>query len=118
MLAASESTAISSTVCMGMARKAMEYIACRLCRAVYGSILFVIVDARTKWMDIHYMGNSCTSAITIEKLRDSFATHGLPDTLVSDNGPCFVSQEFEGFMKGSGIRHVWTAPYHPYQHLQ
>ena len=64
-------------------------------------------------MDIHYTGNSCTSAITIEKLRDSFATHGLPDTLVSDNGPCFVSQEFEGFMKGSGIRHVRTAPYHP-----
>ena len=64
-------------------------------------------------MDIHYRGNSCTSAITIGKLRDSFATHGLPDTLVSDNGPCFVSEEFEGFMKGSGIRHVRTAPYHP-----
>ena len=32
---------------------------------------------------------------------------------MSDNGPCFVSQEFEGFMKGSGIRHVRTAPYHP-----
>ena len=64
-------------------------------------------------MDIHYTSNSCTSAITIEKLRDSFASHGLPDTLVSDNGPCFVSQEFEGFMKGSGNRHVWTAPYHP-----
>ena len=74
---------------------------------------FVIVEARTKWMDIHYTGNSCTSAITIEKLRDSFATHGLPDTLVSDNGPCFVSQEFEGFRKGSGIRHVGTGPYHP-----
>ena len=61
-----------------------------------GSILFVIEDARTKWMDIHYIGNSSTSAITIEKLRDSFATHGLPDTLVFTNGPCFVSQELGG----------------------
>ena len=82
-------------------------------RPFMGAYFFVIVDARTKWMNIHHTGNSCTSAITIEKLRDSFATHGLPDTLVSDSGPCFVSQEFEGFMKGIGIRLVRTAPYHP-----
>ena len=46
-------------------------------------------------MDIHYSGNSCTPVITIEKFRDSFASHGLPDTFVSDNGPCFVSLKFQ-----------------------
>ena len=29
----------------------------------------------------------------------SFATHGLPHAIVSDNGPCFVSSEFELFNK-------------------
>ena len=54
-------------------------------------------------MDIHNTGNSCTSAIIIEQPSDSFVTRGLPDALVSDNGPCFVSHEFEGFMEGSGV---------------
>ena len=33
--------------------------------------------------------------------------------VVSDNGPSFVSKEFEEFIKRNGIRHVKSAPYHP-----
>ena len=36
---------------------------------------------------------------TIEKLRTTFATHGLPEVLVSDNGLTFVSTEFEEFLE-------------------
>ena len=43
----------------------------------------------------------------------TFANHGLPEILVSDNGPAFVSKEFEEFAKKNGIRHVKSAPYHP-----
>ena len=32
---------------------------------------------------------------------------------MSDNGSNFTSAEFEDFMKGNGILHVKTAPYHP-----
>ena len=49
---------------------------------------------------------STTSAATIEKMREMFAIHGLPATLVSDNGSNFTSSEFEEFMKKNGIRHV------------
>ena len=56
---------------------------------------------------------STTSAATIEKLREMFAIHGLPATLVSDNGSNFTSSEFEEFMKKNGIRHVKVAPYYP-----
>ena len=56
---------------------------------------------------------STTSAATIEKLREMFAIHGLPATLVSDNGSNFTSSEFEEFMKKNGIRHVKVAPYCP-----
>ena len=45
-------------------------------------------------MDIRLTGTSCSSAITLEKLGDIFASHGLLDTLVYDNGPCFVVEEF------------------------
>lgn len=33
--------------------------------------------------------------------------------LVSDNGTCFTSAEFETFMKQNGIDRVRSAPFHP-----
>ncbi|CAB3995696.1 Retrovirus-related Pol poly from transposon, partial [Paramuricea clavata] len=48
--------------------------------------------------EVHQM-TSTTSTATIEKLREIFATHGLPTTVVSDNGTNFTSNEFEEFMK-------------------
>ncbi|XP_064469299.1 uncharacterized protein K02A2.6-like [Ornithodoros turicata] len=42
-----------------------------------------------------------------------FATHGLPVTLVSDNGPPFSSYEFKQFLEHLQIRHITASPYHP-----
>ena len=53
------------------------------------------------------------SQATTERLKNTFATHGLPEIFVSDNASCFMSEEFEVFMKKNGIRHVISAPYHP-----
>uniref|UniRef100_A0AAY5K6G3 Integrase catalytic domain-containing protein n=1 Tax=Esox lucius TaxID=8010 RepID=A0AAY5K6G3_ESOLU len=64
------------------------------------------------WLDAHIMSN-ITASVTIEKLRSIFATHGLPDTVVTDNGPTFTSELFQEFIEKNGIRHVRTAPYHP-----
>ena len=59
------------------------------------------------------MESSATSAATIQKMKASFASHGLPVTLVTDNGSIFTSQEFEDFLTKNGIRHIKTSPYHP-----
>ena len=50
---------------------------------------------------------------TIQVLCRLFASYGSPHQLVSDNGPQFVSKEFEKFMKLNGITHIRCAPYHP-----
>ena len=42
-----------------------------------------------------------------------FAQHGLPEEVVSDNGPQFVSNEFAEFMNTNGIKHTLVPPYHP-----
>ena len=42
----------------------------------------------------------------------TFATHGLPKSLVSDNGSCFTSDKFCIFMKTNGIHHLTSNPYH------
>ena len=77
-----------------------------------GKMFLVIVDAHSKWIEVFPMNHS-TSTATIEKLRQTFAVHGLPEMLVSDNGTCFTSELFETFLKKNGIRHVCSAPYHP-----
>lgn len=77
-----------------------------------GEMFLLIVDAHSKWMNI-YPVKSATSQVTIEKLRQSFSVFGLPKMLVSDNGTCFTSAEFETLMKQNGIDHVKSAPSHP-----
>ena len=74
--------------------------------------MLLVVDVHSKWLDVAIV-TSATSSITIKKLRGMFATHGIPDIIVSDNGTVFTSEEFETFMKLNGIRHVKAAPYHP-----
>ncbi|KAL9976654.1 hypothetical protein ACROYT_G013977 [Oculina patagonica] len=77
-----------------------------------GEMFFVVADAYSKWLEVHRM-RSTTSTATVEKLREMFATHGLPATLVSDNGSNFTSSEFQEFMKKNGIKHIKVSPYHP-----
>ena len=54
-----------------------------------------------------------TSTATIHELRCLFASYGLPEQLVSDNGPQFVSDEFQVFLKSNRVKHIRSAPYHP-----
>ena len=78
----------------------------------HGKTYLVIVDAHSKWPEVIEM-KSATAASLIVELRRVFSVFGLPQQLVSDNGPQFISAEFEKFMKENGVKHVRSAPYHP-----
>lgn len=77
-----------------------------------GRQFFVLVDAHSKWLEVAVV-SSTSSQQAIRVLRQVFATHGLPEILVSDNGPAFTSEEFQYFVQANGFRHVRSAPYHP-----
>ncbi|PAA74489.1 hypothetical protein BOX15_Mlig033860g5 [Macrostomum lignano] len=79
---------------------------------VDGRTYLVLVDAHSKWPEVHRM-SSTTATVTISCLREIFARLGLPRTLVSDNGPQFASAEFAEFVSSNGIRHIFSAPFHP-----
>ena len=57
--------------------------------------------------------SSTTTEWTINELRLIFATHGLPEEVVSDNGPQVTSTEFVEFMHKNGLMHPLVPPYHP-----
>jgi len=77
-----------------------------------GQMFLVLIDAHSKWMEVKIM-NSITASKTIEQLKIIFASHGLPQKVITDNGPTFTSKEFSEFMCQNGIVHVTSAPYHP-----
>ena len=72
----------------------------------------IAVDACSKWPEIIDV-SSTTATNTIKVLREIFSRHGLPEQIVSDNGPQFISAEFSEFCKGNGIKHLQVALYHP-----
>jgi len=62
----------------------------------------VAIDAHSKWIEA-FNTTSATSSALIEELQPLFACFGLPETVVTDNGTCFVSNEFEDFLASNGI---------------
>lgn len=77
-----------------------------------GKYLFILVDAYTKWPEVHVIPN-ITASTTIQKCREIFAMFGIPNVFVSDLGTQFTSTEFQNFLKINGIQHKHGAPYHP-----
>ena len=75
-------------------------------------MLLVIIDSHSKWSEVH-IASMATSEITIEHLRRTFSTHGIRDTIVSDNASCFTSNAFVHFCIMNGIKYITSAPYHP-----
>ncbi len=75
-------------------------------------MFLVGVDTLSKWQEVRVM--STTMAVkTLDVLREWFSAHGIPEHIVTDNGPQFISEEFEIFTKRNGIKHMKSAPYHP-----
>ena len=42
-----------------------------------------------------------------------FAEYRLPSTLITDNGPCYTSKEFQMLMKSMSVNHITSSPHYP-----
>ncbi|XP_024872568.1 uncharacterized protein K02A2.6-like, partial [Temnothorax curvispinosus] len=80
---------------------------------VAGTMLLIVSDAFSKWLEVK-ITNSMTTAATIAILDNLFTAYGAPTIVVSDNGTQFTAAEFKSFLQTSGVKyHKLTAPYHP-----
>ena len=77
-----------------------------------GKMFLVMIDAHSKWIEV-FCVQSASSSNTIEKLRTVFFQFGIPETIVTDIGSCFVSEEFQSFLRANGISLITSAPYQP-----
>ena len=72
-------------------------------------MLLVVVDAFSKWIEV-FSVKSASSATTITKLRALFANHGIPESIVSDNGSPFTSTEMKEFLTANGVKQITSSP--------
>ena len=69
-----------------------------------GHSLLVIVDYYGRFYEVEVMQSTTTEKI-IDRLADTFCRHGLPNTIKSDNGPQFKSNEFREYCEQHSIIH-------------
>ena len=76
-----------------------------------GTSYLLLVDY-TSHFPIVCMLNSMTAHV-INHFKLIFSEHGWPDTLVSDNGPCYTAEAFANLMKEYNINHITSSPHYP-----
>lgn len=77
-----------------------------------GSKFMVVVDYYSEWIEMEEMKAGTTATQVIEKMKRMFMTHGIPHTLITDNGPPFNSAAFGEFASNFNFGHVTMSPYH------
>ena len=77
-----------------------------------GSEFLIVVDYYSRWIEIVYLEET-TSSYVIGKLKNIFAKFGIPEVLISDNGPQFGSTAFQKFSVDYGFQHCTSDPHFP-----
>lgn len=72
----------------------------------------ITVDYWSNFWEIDYLIDTKSTTV-IKKLKAHFARQGIPDSVMSDNGPQYASQDFQKFCELWGFQHVTSSPGYP-----
>ena len=72
----------------------------------------LIVDYYSRWIEIARLNNLSAEEVILHT-RSIFARHGIPETVISDNGPQFASEAYTQFSREYGFEHLTSSPYFP-----
>ena len=77
-----------------------------------GATYLLVVDYFSRYIEIARLHRT-TTADVVTHLKSIFARHGIPESLISDNGPQYSSREFQDFAKDYEFLHITSSPYYP-----
>ena len=72
----------------------------------------LLVDYYSRYIEIALLKGT-TATEVIAHMKSIFARHGIPELIVSDNGPQYSSKEFAEFMREYQCRHITSGPLYP-----
>ena len=87
-----------------------QRIACDLAE-VKGKMYLVVIDYYSRWIEVHYLQKT-TSTSVINFMKVTFARFGIPECVVTDNGPHFLG-EFNQFASEYNFTHITSSPHYP-----
>ena len=71
-----------------------------------------MVDYYSGFIEVNLL-HGTTSKQIITYCKSQFSRHGVPDTLITDNGPQFASTAFKQFATDYRFEHCTTSPHYP-----
>ena len=77
-----------------------------------GRTLLVVCDYFSGFIEVERLQSTTTGAVS-KALKVLFARYGVPNILMTDNGPQFASAEFVSFATRWGLQHVTSSPRYP-----
>ena len=72
----------------------------------------LIADYFSQYLEILRL-QSTTSQAVVKALKATFSRHGIPEIIISDNGPQYSSEGFSEFAKQYQFTHITSSPYYP-----
>ena len=72
----------------------------------------VMVDYYSKFFEVSHLPNSKSKTV-INHIKPQLARYGIPEVIVSDNGPEFSSHAFAEFAREYGFKHITSSPRYP-----
>ena len=82
-----------------------------------GQYIFVVIDQRAKYPKVDFL-RSTSARNVIFALERFFSSYGIPNNIVSDNGPPFTLYELQRHFTSRGIKHHKTCPLWPQRNGQ
>ncbi len=77
-----------------------------------GANYLLVIDYYSRYIEIAKLSMT-TSQDIINHMKSMFARHGIPEILMSDNGPQFSAELFQTFAGEFGFKHVTSSPKFP-----
>jgi transposase InsO family protein len=100
-----------TTFALQHARQAMAKVASDLFQYKKEQYI-LIVDYYSRYIEISRLEKT-TSGVVINHMKSIFSKHGIPEMVISDNGPQYSAAEFTEFSNDYGFTHVTSSPKHP-----
>ena len=77
-----------------------------------GKTYLLVVDYYSRFPEVIQLKTTVSESV-IQGLKSVFACHGIPEILISDNGPQYSSYEFAQFAGDYGFLHRTSSPHYP-----
>ena len=71
------------------------------------------MDYTSRFLIVHKL-TSMTGILVANQCKSLFSEYGWPDTLISDNGPCYTLQAFTSVMQVFSVNHITSSLHYPH----